>query len=410
MSTAVERKVFFDEAAMEEINRCAACGVCHSVCPVYNLTGDETLSARGRIRILKAIIEDEIDPSKVGRSIFDRCLLCYACATACPSGVRTDKIWIYAREAFARYLGSGVKGTVIKAVSRPQSLPRYMEWGKRFQRIIPSVNIGIGSFRPLLAERFLLDILPEIIPARGEKKYRVGYFVGCVSNFFLGEIGLAAISSLSALGCEVVIPKDQVCCGAPAFNNGEIEAAQGLAKRNVESFLKADVDIVTSADATCGGSFNHEYRQLLGSDGDYEEFAGKYREIHELILELGLPPDLREIPAKVTYHDSCHLRHTQGVWKAPRQLLKSLPGVDFREMADSELCCGFGGSFSLFHAKDSTRISEEKLDNAIAAGAGELAAGSPGCILKLREEARIRELPIKIKHTLEFLAERLKDN
>ena len=407
MGKAALKNEIFDRETLDELNRCSACGTCHSVCPVYNLTGDDSLSARGRIHILKAIAEGEIGAGKVGREIFDRCLLCYACESACPSGVNTSKIWIKAREYFSRSIGSGIKGGALRVISKDKTLPRLMAVGQMAQRIIPGIHSREGVFRPKLADRFLLDELPNVVPAKGEKKYRVGYFVGCVSNFFLGEIGIAAIEVLSALGCEVVIPKGQVCCGAPAFNNGEMEAARRLARRNVEAFLEAEVDYIVSADATCGGSFAHEYKQIIGSDDLYEEFAGKYREIHGLILELGLEGKLKPVPAKVTYHDSCHLRHTQKVWRAPRKILKSLPGVEFREMADADLCCGFGGSFSLFHGGDSTRISEDKLENAIACGAEEIAAGSPGCILKLREEAAVKNLPVKVKHTLQFVQERM---
>jgi glycolate oxidase iron-sulfur subunit len=186
-----------------------------------------------------------------------------------------------------------------------------------------------------------------------------------------------------------------------------MEAARKLARKNMEVFLKAKVDIITSADSTCGGSFTHEYAQLLPDEPGFAEFSSKFREIHSLILELSVDGNLRELPAKVTYHDSCHLRHTQGVWKEPRQLLRSLAGIDMREMKDSDLCCGFGGFFSLFHGLDSCRVSEEKLDNVLGTGAEELICGSPGCILKLRTEAATRGLPIKVKHTVEFIAERM---
>lgn len=397
----------FPQDFVEELEKCAACGTCQTVCPVYNLSRDDTLSARGRIHLLKALTNGELEPGEVNRSIFNQCLLCYACESVCPSGVKTSKLWINARDYFSRELGSGIKGAAIKNASDWKKLSLSLKAGRIIQDLIPGLHSKPGSFRPQIADRFLLDILPDIIPAQGKSKYRVGYFVGCVSNFFLGNIGVAAVETLSALGCEVVIPKSQVCCGAPAFNNGEMDSARRLAKINVEAFLNADVDIITSADATCGGSFVHEYNQLLRADSEYERFSAKYRELNSLILQLGLNGNLRNISAKVTYHDSCHLRHTQGVKAAPRKILQSLPGIEFREMEGSELCCGFGGSYSLFHAKDSTMISKEKLDFAIAAGAEELAVGSPGCILKLKEEAASRGIDINIKHIVEFIRERI---
>jgi len=390
-----------------ELRKCAACGVCHSVCPVYNLTGDDTLSARGKVHLLNALISGELDAGKTGRNIFNRCLLCYACETACPSGVKTSELWIKARNHFSAAAGRSLKGTAIKTVAGSDALPVFMKLGRTIQHVVPKYSLGAGNLRPELSNTFLLDTLPYSVPAKVEKKLRVGYFVGCVSNFFLNNTGLSAISALSKLGCEVVIPKEQVCCGAPAFNNGEMDAARRLAEKNIEVFLKAGVDAITSADATCGGSFRHEYRQLVADNPAYKEFADKYREIHGFILELGLPDNIRSGNLKVTYHDSCHLRHTQGVKDEPRKLLRMLPGLELIEMAESELCCGFGGSYSLFYAKDSVQISEEKIANAIETGAEVLAAGSPGCMLKLMEEARISGSDIRVMHTLEILNDRL---
>ena len=399
----------FSPEVLEELDKCAACGTCHSICPVYNLTRDETLSARGKIQMLRALSSGELSESKTGKDLFNRCLLCYACETVCPSGVATSKIWIKAREHFARQLGSGFKGSAIRTVSDWKYLTGALKAGRILQNTIPGMNSIPGTFRPKIAEKFLVDYLPDVVPAIGERKYRAGYFVGCISNFFLGSIGIAVIHTLSALGCEVVIPKEQVCCGAPAFNNGELDSAKKLARKNIEVFLEADVDIITSGDATCGGSFLHEYSQVLNVDENYGDFCRRYREIHGLVLDLGLVSGMKEIPAKVTYHDSCHLRHTQGVISEPREILRSLPGIELVEMRDSELCCGFGGSYSLFHAADSAGISEDKLSNAIDSGAEVLVASSPGCVLKLREEAEARKLPIEVRHTFELIQERLPD-
>jgi len=272
---------------------------------------------------LKALAKGELEPGNISRNIFNQCLLCYACESICPSGVRTSKLWINAREYFAQELGAGFKGSVIRNAADWKRLNIALKAGKKVQDLLPGLHSKPDSFKPKISDTFLLDYLPDIVPAIGKKRLKVGYFVGCVSNFFLGNIGIAAVQTLSSLGCEVIIPKGQVCCGAPAFNNGEMDAARRLAKMNVEVFLKADVDVITSADATCGGSFVHEYNQLLELDAEYEKFSAKYRELNSLILELGLNGRLKDIPAKVTYHDSCHLRHTQGVKTAPRKILQS---------------------------------------------------------------------------------------
>jgi len=401
----------FDDKVLKELDKCAACGTCHSVCPVYNLSKDDSLSARGRIHLLKAIVEGRLESREVSKNIFNRCLLCYACETVCPSGVKTSEIWIEAREYFARLLGSGIKGKAIRKLSDWDSLKKAAKIGKGLQRLAPDKIIGRDRFSPEMTDEFVLDLLPERVAPAGNRKLKVGYFVGCVSNFFLGEIALAAINVLSYLGCEVIIPKQQVCCGAPAFNNGEFEAAKRLARKNIEVFLDADLDCITSADATCGGSFCHEYNQLLHGEKGLEEFSLKYREIHGLISELGFEDGLlARKDSRVTYHDSCHLRHTQGVREVPRSIIQSLPGVSYIEMRGAELCCGFGGSFSLFHAADSTSISSDKLTFAEESGADEIAAGSPGCILRLKDQAAKSGTKLRVKHTVELINERLNYN
>ncbi len=358
----------------QELEKCSNCGLCHSVCPVYQLSGLETLSARGKINLLKAVETGQLEPGKISRKIFDRCLLCYACKTVCPSGVDTENIWTEARQYFARVTGAGLKGAAVRTAFKADNLKKAAHAAKSLQDFF-GIKIGKKGFRPDFADKFLIDVLPDTVPAKWEKRYRIGYFIGCVSNFFLSEIALSAIEVLSAVGCEVVIPKRQVCCGAPAFNNGEMAAAAALAKRNIQVFLEAEVDYVISADATCGGSFVHEYRRLAGDYPLYEEFAAKHREFHSFILEAGLPEKLKAIPSTIVYHDSCHLAHTQGIRIPPRRILQSLPGVKLVEMAHSDICCGFGGSFSLLHAEESSGISRRKLQNAIESGADELAAG-----------------------------------
>ena len=405
-----KRRIFSDKV-LDELDKCAACGTCHSVCPVYNLSKDDSLSARGRIHLLKAIVEGRLESGKVSKNIFNQCLLCYACETVCPSGVKTSEIWIQAREYFSRELGSGLKGKAIRKISDWDSLTKAAKMGRGLQRLAPEKIIGRDRFAPEMAGEFVLDQLPERVAPAGNRKLRVGYFVGCVSNFFLGEIALAAIHVLSILGCEVIIPKQQVCCGAPAFNNGEFEAAKRLARKNIEVFLKADVDCITSADATCGGSFCHEYNQLMHGENGFEEFSMKYREIHGLISELGWDDGIfKRKDSRVTYHDSCHLRHTQGVREVPRRIIQSLPGVSYIEMRGADLCCGFGGSFSLFHAAASTSISSEKLQYAEDTGAEEIAAGSPGCILRLKDQAAKSGSRMRVKHTVELINERLSSN
>jgi glycolate oxidase iron-sulfur subunit len=231
-----------------------------------------------------------------------------------------------------------------------------------------------------------------------------------MSNYLLPDIAYATISVLSKLGYEVVIPHRQLCCGAPAFNNGDFKTARKLAQWNINVFLDAGVDMVVSADGTCGGAFTHEYEILFGEDDPkYQEFKIRCSELLTLIAKRleSMQPERTPINTSVTIHDSCHVIHTQGITDAPRQLMQAIPGVDIAEKVRSDHCCGFGGSFNVMFPDIADEITALRVNEMTKTDAQVVVASSPGCILKLREQMDKQGLDIKVMHPLELLDESL---
>jgi len=412
---------FYDsDDFIAELDRCINCGVCHGICPVYLMTGDEYTSARGKINLLRAMMSDDLTPNSHIVDMFNECLLCYGCQTVCPAGVKTEKLWIASRNFLAREVGQPWSKQV--AFRGFLAQPGMLRLGLALMRAVQVLtysrklrykHLRSGLTIPRLSSKALLDDLPEMIPAVQDPPIgRVGFFVGCMCNYFVPEVAHSAIRVLSKLGYDVVIPKEQLCCGAPAFNNGDFKTARKLARWNIDVFLRAGVDMFVSADGTCGGAFTHEYAQLFGEDDPtYREFKMRCPELLTLVAQRlnEHQRQLRPINERVTIHDSCHLTHTRGVTDAPRRLVNAIPGVQVVEKVRSNHCCGFGGSYNVYFPQTSEAITSARLDEALKTGAEVMVASSPGCVLKLREQADRQGFRLKVLHPLELLDESLRD-
>ncbi|MBD3166954.1 4Fe-4S dicluster domain-containing protein, partial [bacterium] len=308
-----------------ELDKCVTCGICHDVCPTYKLSDRELLSPRGRIVLLRRLLDGDIEPEEIGPDAFDFCTLCYACQTACPAGVKTDLLFIAARKTLADYNGiDKTKQLVFKTLEKPNRVALAVGAGSLAQKMLGRKavdSIAGGMHVPKLRSKPTLRELPPVVPPAdgGEPRYRVGFFIGCVANYVASAPALAAIEVLSRLGCEVVIPQAQVCCGAPAFNNGDYDTARRLAEVNLQLFRDAGIDYIVSPDATCGGAFSHEIPELAEELGDElwhlaHEMQEKTIDFPSFVLE-HLDPQFDDTgapPIEVTIHDSCHLTHTKG--------------------------------------------------------------------------------------------------
>jgi glycolate oxidase iron-sulfur subunit len=365
--------------------------------------------------LLRALMDEALDPSEVSVDVFNRCLLCYACQDACPAGVLIERVWISAREILADEVGRSFGKTFFLQRVLPSSFPLSfaMFLGRRWPGSEHSVNLR-GRMLPRPASNRLDRLLPEILEPEGRVAGTVAFFPGCMINEVFPYLGVQAAQILVRLGYRVVTPAGRVCCGAPAFNNGDMGTGRKLAETNLEIFTALDVDTVLSPDATCGGAFTHEYEMLFPAGSQwrttYEVFCDKVLNFGEflerVIVEQGVL-NFKPLPYKLTVHDSCHLTYLQHKANIPRRLLDFIPGLKVVESPQSGLCCGFGGSYSVFFPNESRAIARRKLDFLRQADSNMVVVGSPGCLWKLRSEAAQSGLNLRVVHYLELLWESL---
>ncbi|MEM1369983.1 MAG: heterodisulfide reductase-related iron-sulfur binding cluster, partial [Cyanobacteria bacterium P01_H01_bin.15] len=345
------------------IDSCVHCGFCLSTCPSYRVIGKETDSPRGRIYLMDGINKGVASFDATTTSHFDSCLGCLACVSTCPSGVAYDQLISATRSQVARNqprpLPQGLLRTIIfNLFPYPERLktvwsPLWL-YQKTLQPLIRKFDL-VSKFSPSLGamESVLPPIslkppkdFPTVVPAKGQKRYRVGMILGCVQRLFFDDVNTATLRVLTANGCEVVIPKSQGCCAALPAHQGETLQAQALARQMIDSFKDTDVDFVIINAAGCGHTLK-EYDHILADDPDYHEsaqqFSGKVKDAQEFLCTVGLSTPLSAItPEQFTlvYQDACHLLHGQKISLQPRQLLRQIPGVTLREPIDAALCCG----------------------------------------------------------------------
>lgn len=384
------------EARREELTKCVNCGLCQAVCPTYLTDGYEGLTARGKIEIIRGMLASELTPSPQIADLADDCLSCYACKTVCPAGVDTARLWTAMRQDLGKL--ATTRGNKSRALKYSIGSPALMAAGARrigrlygFQREHPQAA-RLGKFGlPVFNGAPYIDNLQEVYSPVGEPVGRVGLLIGCSGNLTTPWAVDAAITLLRGAGWEVIVPKEQGCCGAPAINNGQWKLARKLAAKTVSIFDSLGVHVVTSPDATCAASMGHDYDNLFLTSSNppdgLNRFKGKVRPLDELVGDALDKGRYKFHPLKVdvTMHDSCHAVHF-GAGKRWRELLKAIPGLNLVEMKESALCCGFGGSYSVMHRRTSDRIAERKMDHARTTGADILLVTSPGCQIRMQSQ------------------------
>ncbi|MBI4507262.1 MAG: (Fe-S)-binding protein [Chloroflexi bacterium] len=404
--------------------QCVHCGLCLSACPTYRVFGNELDSPRGRIFQMRWVAEGKIAPDNPHfRQHISLCLDCRACETACPSGVSYGRLveaargWIAPaswRERLLRRLLLGGLLTAPRALRLAAAALRvYQRSG--LQRVVRATGLldrlpgglaALERMQPRLDGPLFSPRLPELIPAAGQRRARVGLIVGCVAGELFAGTNWATARVLARSGCEVVVPPAQRCCGALAVHAGERDLARQLARRNIAAFEAAEVDYVVVNAAGCGSTLK-EYGELLERDPRWAErahaFATKMRDASELLVELGFAPPERELRLRVTYQDACHLAHGQRIREQPRALLRAIPGLELVEMGDSDHCCGSAGVYNLVHYDVAAAILETKMRRIAETGATMVAAANPGCILQLRHGAERFGVPVEVVHPIDLL-------
>ena len=427
--TPTAASLFFGPDAPDEsdLYKCVHCGFCLQVCPTYLETGLEAESPRGRIALMKAVNEGRIGitPSVVRH--WDLCIQCRACEVACPSGVPYGRLIEATMQQVETRRRQGLVTRLLTGLSLKQLLPHQGRLSFLFSGLRLYQKSGVqaaiqksGVLRllsPKLAElESSLPVLPsnvfeargQVIPAVGEKRARVALLSGCVMPLVNGPQMNAVVRVLARNGCEVVVTRDQVCCGALNTHVGDLSTARGLAKKNIDAFNASAVDAVIVASAGCGARMK-EYGHLLRDDPDYgdvaEAFSNNVKDIHEFLVDLPFEPPKAGLDYRVTYQDSCHLSNGQGVREQPRQILRSIPGVELVELSNAAICCGAGGSYTLTERDLSMRVLDTKMKAVRETGADVIATANPGCVLQLQYGAKKDGIPIKVRYVTDLLDE-----
>jgi len=406
---------------MDGLRACVHCGICLPQCPTYRVLGEEMDSPRGRVYLMRAAAEGRAELTPGLARHLDLCLGCRACETACPSGVpfgqllEATRAQLDRKRVRARESAHATLEWALSIFPHPDRLGALL-WPLRLYqasglRTLVRASGILAPFKRLQAMDALLprvlpgaSSLPELIPARGRARGRAALLTGCVQRFFFPEINLATARLLSAAGWEVVVPRAQGCCGALHLHAGRLDEFRAMA-RSLMATLGRDVDIVVTNAAGCGSALK-EYGHWLG-DEEAERFAGLVKDISEVLVDADLP--LGELRETVTYHDACHLAHGQKVRAQPRELLRRIPGVTLVELTDSDLCCGSAGVYNLLEPEMAAELGRRKLERIRETGARIVAAGNPGCIMQISQQALEAGLALEVMHPVTLLSRALKE-
>jgi glycolate oxidase iron-sulfur subunit len=415
----------FDEhhpPSIEIIDKCVHCGFCLPVCPTYVLWNEEMDSPRGRIYLMKLAGEGGATLNPQWVSHFDSCLGCMACTTACPSGVDYGKLIEATRAQIERHhprsFGEKLHRRFLFAVlTRPDRL-RLLRWPLlAYQKFgLQSLVRGAGltrllsrrlrSMEALMPKLRANEPVPEVTPAIGPKRLRAGLLLGCVQREFFPQVNAATVRVLAAEGCEVVAPEAQPCCGALMVHAGEEEGALALARRTIDVFERANVEVIVANAAGCGSNVK-DYGHLLRDDPNYADrakaFAAKCRDITEVLTELPPRAARNPLPLRVAFHDSCHLQHAQGVRSQPRQLLSNIPGLELTEIPEGAICCGSAGIYNLVQPDAANALGDRKAQLIAPLNADVIATGNPGCILQLQSSLARLGQSTRVLHTIQLL-------
>jgi glycolate oxidase iron-sulfur subunit len=406
----------------ELIDKCVHCGFCLPVCPTYVLWNEEMDSPRGRIYLMKMVADGTANINETWVNHFDACLGCMACVTACPSGVEYGKLIEATRAQIERrYTRPAAekrfRRLLFSIFPRPDRLRALLLPLRLYQKAgLQSLvrRVGIPKLLParframeaLLPQVPAHETLPELIPAQGERRRRVGLLLGCVQRVLFPQVNAATARVLAAEGCEVVAPKAQPCCGALLVHAGEEEHAVQLARQTIDAFEKARVDAVIINAAGCGSNVK-EYGHLLRDDPEYAErakaFAAKCRDVSEFLSELEPRATRHALPLRVAYHDACHLQHAQGVRLQPRTVLGRIPQLDLLEIPEAGICCGSAGIYNLVQPEAATELGDRKASHIAALEADIVVSANPGCLLQLQSALARAGRKLPVRHFIELL-------
>ncbi len=410
------------EELEKTLQLCNKCGLCLAGCPIYKVTGIEWTSARGRVALLRSVFLDEkLKLTDLKDPIFN-CLTCNGCTEHCPPGVQTGDIIFRARQELLKQKGDSwiqrllfqkmlpnperlykasrllrlADVTGLHTLARKTGLTRLAGDAGKAEAMVPRVPAGEG-----------LKAIKRAVKKIDKPGYSAAYFLGCFAPNFAPERAAATIRVLNKNRVEVSVP-DFACCGLPAAGYGDMESARDLARKNIAITSKLKADAIVTPCASCS-SFLKDYIKLLADDAEWaekaKEFAGKVKDISEFLVDIGLNTEMGELKRKITFHDPCHLAHHQKIKDQPRTILKSIPGIEFVEMNEADMCCGAAGSYAFKNYDLSQKVLERKMENVAKTGADTLVSSCPACIMQLACGAGQQKLPVSVLEIVDLLDE-----
>ena len=430
------------EAQKDRLLPCVHCGFCLPACPTYVRLGDENDSPRGRLHLMRAVVEGRLSAgSDAFQTHIDRCLGCRACEPVCPSGVEYGLLLERAREVAFQARKPRPSTRVLLAVFRRRF---WLRWGMRLARTARGLGLAwlgarltpaVRMLHPLrfgfamlaasrgpglssLPTRASADSAPALPagdapagggagPVAGDRPLRIALLTGCVQAGLFARVNNATVRVLQANGFEIVPVEGQRCCGALHAHAGDAESARELARGNVDAFARAEVDLVAVNAAGCGAALK-EYGHLLAADGEYAEAASRLAESTRDVSELLVVRGARRgapLPLRVTYDAACHLCHAQRLRQAPRAMLASIPELDLVPLRGEEECCGGAGIYGLTHAELGERIGSDKVAAVVDTGADMVVTANTGCIMQIGAGLLLRGSRVTVRHPVELLDE-----
>ncbi|HDR4422591.1 TPA: (Fe-S)-binding protein [Bacillus cereus] len=432
------QKEFKERLSEDELLNCMRCGFCLPTCPTYIQSGyKESHSPRGRIALMKAVVDGLIEPDEDVENTLNVCLGCRACEPVCPSGVNYGHLLEETRDIINQNKKFSVPVKAVRKVvfeglfphqNRMRTLTGLIGFYQRsglqtlthktgIMKLFPETLATMDLVLPKVPKMKEMKDRPAFLPAESTKKKQVAFFTGCLMDTMFLETNNATMKLLQLAGCDIVIPKTQSCCGALHGHAGEKSGAKELAKRNIKAFEDLNIDYIITNAGGCG-AYLVDYDYLLKDDPKWAErakqFVSKIKDITAILVELDFHKrnDLRLTPQIITYQDSCHLRNVMRTSSEPRMLLEAIQGATYREMKDADRCCGSAGIYNIVHSELSMEFLDYKMDRVHETDAATIVTANPGCLLQMKLGIEREGLSHKIRgiHIVDLLLEAIETN
>jgi glycolate oxidase iron-sulfur subunit len=397
---------------------CVHCGLCTSACPTYVELGTEMDSPRGRIYLMRGVVDGRIPLDTDVKKHLDLCLNCRACETACPSGVQYGKLIepfridlvkhkldVSTLPWWQRFVVFQIFPYAWRArlALAPAKLMQWLRLDGVLQKIMPR---RVRQMQEILPRLRSLPAIPEFLPAEGPKRATVGLLTGCINDVVLREVNWATAKVLQKNGCDVWTPRSQGCCGALHLHAGQEQPAIAFAEKLTTTMLSREgVDAFVTNVAGCGSTLK-EYAHLLEHSklaGESKRFQAKVKDINEFLFELGPVKPTHTVNLRATYHDACHLCHAQKIRQAPRELLTMIPGLELVPLNESEICCGAAGSYNLTQPEMAERLGQRKKTHIVATNAQAVFTANAGCLLQIARQLRSTHPEMIVAHPVQAL-------